>query len=341
MKIFFWPADIESGCFEYRVRQQASALADRGHEVQTSQRMSSWVREEADVIVGQRIVMPRPCAMWLLLDAEDRKLGRHRLVYEVDDDLFSIDPAQNQFAKVFKVPAVRQNMREALAIARMVTVSTAPLADKLRAFNKNVVVLPNGFNKSIFDVPIPAGRGQGGPNVVIGWQGSPTHTHDWAVAQPAVQQILEEHHDTTPTAWVRFLGTPYLEGIPVDRFNFRPWTTDIREHYGRVVRFDIGLAPLAETTFNRSKSNLRVIEYMALGLPVVASDTVSYRDTIEHGRTGFLARTHDDWVRHLRDLVNDPAMRSEIGQAAREAARAWTIEDRITLWEQAYESLSP
>jgi glycosyltransferase involved in cell wall biosynthesis len=84
---------------------------------------------------------------------------------------------------------------------------------------------------------------------------------------------------------------------------------------------------------------LRAVEMMALGVPGVYSDVPTYRAVVDHGVNGFLARSHDDWQTYLALLIEDDGRRAQMGDAARETARAWTIEQRVTLWERAYEQL--
>lgn len=339
LKIFFWPADLHSGCYVYRIKIVGDELARLGHEVQVSQRMSPWAREEADIIVGQRVAPLKPSTMWQLVCAERTRNGKGGMVYEVDDDLFNIDPKTNPMADVFKYPAIRQNMIDNLRAANLVTVTTGPLADVLRRHNPNVAILPNAVRREVFDIPAPDRRGRPDGPVVYGWQGSPTHADDWRVAEPAVVELLT----TDDMSRLRFLGTPYwgallAAGVDRRRVDALGWTPDLARHYGRVARFDVSLAPLADTKFNRSKSALRAQESLALGVPVVASDVPAYRGWVEHGRTGYLVKTRAQWVAAMREL-QDPTLRLVMGRAGRQAAVAWTIEATAHRWVEAYRAL--
>jgi glycosyltransferase involved in cell wall biosynthesis len=71
-----------------------------------------------------------------------------------------------------------------------------------------------------------------------------------------------------------------------------------------------------------------------LGIPVIASDYGPYAEFVDHGVTGLLARSDHDWGRHLRALVEDEAMRTEMGAAARTQAAEWTIEANASQWEK-------
>lgn len=327
---------MRDGCFLYRIKIPGEELARRGHEIQMSQRMGEWARSEADIIVGQRLALAPASAMWLMLsESPRRREGKLKLVYEVDDDLFSIDPRQNHFAHVFKAPGVRQNMADNMRLADLVTVSTPRLAEVAGRHNPNVVVLPNSPEPAILDTPTPIYRGTDHQPLTIGWQGSPTHHEDWRVALPAVAEVMRRHEHVR----MRFLGTSYPDGLPARRVDFVMWTPDLAQHYKRQARFDIGVAPLTGTLFNEAKSELRFTEAASLGIPMVCSDCPAYRGVVEHGVTGFLARTPADWVRHLETLVLDAELRRTIGDQARAAARGWTIDQRVTLWEEAYERL--
>jgi glycosyltransferase involved in cell wall biosynthesis len=87
--------------------------------------------------------------------------------------------------------------------------------------------------------------------------------------------------------------------------------------------------------FNQAKSAIKATECAALGIPVVASAVRPYEDFIQHGVTGLLVHRDHEWGQHLRALVNDPAMRTEIGAAAREHARRHTVSAIAPLWEKA------
>jgi len=98
------------------------------------------------------------------------------------------------------------------------------------------------------------------------------------------------------------------------------------------------VAPLQAHVFNRSKSPLRVLEAAMLGIPVVASDYGPYADFVQHGTTGLLVRADHEWGKHLRALVEDAAMREEMGANARAHAAGWTIEQHADDWRKVLSS---
>jgi glycosyltransferase involved in cell wall biosynthesis len=199
-----------------------------------------------------------------------------------------------------------------------------------------VYVIPNAIRSEVLDVPAPARRGRDDGITRFGWQGSSTHTADWLEVREPLAEVMR----ADPNVRMRFLGTAHPEGLPLDRgrVDFRDWTTDISEHYRRISRFDVTLAPLKDTVFNRSKSALRVIESLGLGVPVIASDVPAYRAWVEQGVTGYLVRTSEGW-RESMLMLTDPALRAAMGEAGRKAAADWIIENNIHKWITAYRNL--
>jgi glycosyltransferase involved in cell wall biosynthesis len=95
---------------------------------------------------------------------------------------------------------------------------------------------------------------------------------------------------------------------------------------------------LLEDEFNRSKSPIKVLEAMALGIPVICSDHDVYRDVVIDGVTGFLVQDNE-FEDRLQLLASDRELREIMGMNAREIAQDYTIESNWDLWDSAYEEL--
>jgi glycosyltransferase involved in cell wall biosynthesis len=140
-----------------------------------------------------------------------------------------------------------------------------------------------------------------------------------------------------PSAECHFIGMDYSGLIRIPA-RFSKWSDDIFGYY-RQIDFDIGIAPLRSTVFAETKSYIKALEYAALGIPVVASDAAPYRDFVVDGVTGWLVRREHEWAQRLRELVNDEAMRAEMGAKARRHAAEYTIQKGWRDWESAYRSI--
>ena len=82
-------------------------------------------------------------------------------------------------------------------------------------------------------------------------------------------------------------------------------------------RLDIGIMPLQNRPFERGKCGYKLIQYMACGLPVIASPVGVNRELVEHGVNGFLAESTEEWEQALRTLLDDAELRSSMGRNGR------------------------
>lgn len=312
-----------SACGYYRIRLPFDHLRANGHDV-TYMRDGSTL-DEGDpypIVVCQRMGYPGFELAWL-------KMWRdHKLVWETDDDLWAVDPTNLRAARVFK-PDLLRAVEQCAATAHLVTVSTEPLAERMREFSANVVVVPNHIDGAAFDI-----ERKRSDRLTVGWAGGDSHRRDWRMVAPFVRRFL----DRNPDVDLHMIGADYRSEAKTPRARWTPWSMDLMDYYA-TIDFDIGIAPLIPSVFNRSKSAIKALEYSALGIPVIASDVRPYRDFILDGVTGFLVSRDHEWERRLRDLTHDHDMRAEMGTKAREHARNWAIDDGWRLWESAYRTL--
>jgi glycosyltransferase involved in cell wall biosynthesis len=276
--------------------------------------------KEIDLLSGQRFVGPDGLTLW-----EGWK-GQTCLVYETDDDVLHPDNASG--LAHWHDEHIRETFRQAVGMSELVTVSTEPLGEQMRKLNPNVVVVPNHIDGDLLYRERPRRD-----RVTVGWAGGMSHLLDWMGAADAVRDVLDSHPDVD----VHFVGIDYSPLLRRE-CRYTPWRSDTWEYF-KAVDFDIGLAPLADTVFNTSKSHIKALEYMAQGIPVIASDRPAYREMVVDGVTGYLVRSEDEWRTRLTELINDEGMRAEMGAKGRQIAANWTIQAGWKLWRDAYEGV--
>lgn len=318
-------AGIEDGsaCGYYRIRLPFDYMKMNGVDARYATDGGRLDDNDFPIIVAQRMGYPGFELDWL-------KLWRnHKLVWETDDDLWSVDPTNERAARVF-TPELLRAVENCATTAHMVTVSTEPLAEVMRKFNPNVHVIPNHVDAGLFEVDRRRAA-----KLTIGWAGGDSHFRDLKMTAPYLRRFL----DRNPDVDMHFIGADYRRETKLrGRARWSGWSERLIQYY-QTIDFDIGLAPLVPSVFNRSKSHIKALEYAALGIPVIASDVPPYRDFVIDGVTGFLVSRDHEWELRLRDLVNDHDMRESMGAKARERAQEFSIKEGWKLWESAYRSL--
>lgn len=351
MKVYVYPAD-ETGCGYYRLIWPARALRERGHDVvvvmprdrgdsiqgviRGDQLVDVHHPPDADVMVLQRVTHRHI--------VEGVKILRDKgvtVVVDIDDDLATIHPTNPAFIAMHPQHGRTgdhswQNTQRACENATHVTVSTSALLTRYASHGRSTV-LRNCVPARYLSVPHT-------DSTVIGWGGS-THSHpdDLQMMGTAITQLTRDGHTfrvVGPLAGVR--SALHLDAEPsftgsVDLLSAWPET---------LGQLGIGVAPLADSRFNESKSHLKPLELAALGVPCVMSPRAEYRRLHELG-VGLLAERPREWLRVLRRLVGSAELRSELSERGRDVAREWTIEGNaerwLAAWSTAYErsSLSP
>lgn len=319
----------------WRMKLPMDQLAAHGHDVTMAsadtdkgQVITASTMAGHDVIVAQRFNKPSGVHVY----REARTISS-RLVYEVDDDIFNVTPENFVAYRLWQREDIRDAASHAIEVSDMVTCTTVPLAEVLSEYNSNVRVLPNLIPGWVCDA-----ERKRRDRPAIGWAGGASHGVDVGQLVSPVRRFLKRF----PEWDLRLAGTDYRPTFKAGkRAVFSKWVhvTDDDRAYFTSPDWDIGLAPLAPTRFNESKSNIKALEYAALGIPVIASDSAPYRDFVRHGETGFLVRYDHEWLSYMSELASDGALREKMGAAAREQARKWTIEEGWTQWENAYKGL--
>jgi glycosyltransferase involved in cell wall biosynthesis len=278
--------------------------------------------EAADIDV---LVLQRPAGRVGARQLE-RLVGHTRLVYETDDDMLQVDP--------WGLPhlydeQMRESIRRCLRLVDMVTVSTPYLAEQVSPFNENVRVLPNHVKPGLLEM-----QRKRRDKLTIGWAGGTSHLGDMVTVQEPLRRVL----DTNPDVEMHFMGFNYSPLVKRP-YRWSPWEADVGKYY-KQVDFDVAIAPLDDSPFNRSKSPIRALEMGALGIPIIAANLLPYSDYVIDGKTGYLVNGEREFEARLQELIHDGDAREELGAAAREQAASWTIDKGWRLWESAYEHVA-
>lgn len=314
--VYTWQTDT-SGVHWFRTLLPYSVL-DRAR-FQASYGPPHPGMHDYDVVVGQRVAGPDH--RWQAICADPNTLA----VYDIDDDLTAIDPENTVPYAIYHPLA--DGTRDNIRAADVVTVPTQAFADRMRALNPHVVVLPICIPDDMPDYP----DRRNPATLTVGWAGSMFKAQDWG----GINAALTWYTSWNPGAEVHLMGADYTGGALGGRARFTGWSTV--EDYYRGLDFHIGLAPLADTYFNAGKSRTKAVEYGSRGVPTVGSAVGEQATWIEHGVNGFLVEPGhpEQWIEHLTTLT-DPGVREACGAAARVKARQATISRNIHRWEAVY-----
>jgi hypothetical protein len=149
--------------------------------------------------------------------------------------------------------------------------------------------------------------------VTVGWIGTPATQSFLQPVAPVLAEVLGSGGRLVT------VGAKYPQPL-FTTHEQQGWSKDAEVR--QLQQFDVGIMPLADAPFERGKCGYKLIQYMAVGLPVIASPVGANRDIVRHGENGFLADGPDEWRAALLRLRDDPELRRRMGRAGRARVEA-------------------
>ena len=271
----------------------------------------------------------------------DVRRNAAKLAYQIDDDLLAL-PGDDPAAQ-----AKREIVAIFLRAADGVLVSTAALRARYAAHNAQISVVGNALDEQLL-VQAEISTSANSPRLVLGYMGTHTHDADLLLLLPALREVaasvavplelqiiggVANSQTLTQLGQLPFLVT-HLTPPTSEYPQFLPWFT-------ANVDWDIALASLCDTPFNRAKSDIKFLDYAALGAPGIYSDLPVYNESVRHGQTGLLvANETDGWVAALRSLIEQPELRRELAVNARRYLHSERVlAVRAADWADALEAI--
>jgi glycosyltransferase involved in cell wall biosynthesis len=226
-------------------------------------------------------------------------LGK-KLVVEFDDAIY-LTPGHGR-----KIPSL-------LRLSAAAIVGNSTLGKYASVHQPNVVVVPTVVDTDRFRPGLeerPSAAAALDRRITIVWIGLGYNFRYIRMLLPTLRELQKEYRIV-----LRIISSdvPVLPGVDVE---FRPWSYE--SEVQDLQTANIGVMPLLDDEWGRGKCGLKLLQYMAVGLPAVASAVGVNCEIVRARENGFLARTEEDWYRQLAELCRNPELRRRMGEAARE-----------------------
>lgn len=193
--------------------------------------------------------------------------------------------------------------------AALVVAGNCYLAARARAAGAPwVVVLPTVIDLNRYLPLVVKPTVSSSQPLRIVWIGSPSTVRYLQLLQEPLQALAKR----LPFV-LRVIGGNFsLPGVQVECL---PWAEDTE--VAALTECDVGVMPLLDSPWERGKCGYKLIQYMACGLPVVASSVGVNPEIVRNGENGYLASSAEEWVSALEALLQSPSLRAQMGVAGR------------------------
>jgi glycosyltransferase involved in cell wall biosynthesis len=236
--------------------------------------------------------------------------------YALDfDDYIATGYKTNSIKRIFlenKIDKLAQN-------ASFVTVGNHWYFEEIKS--DNLIYLPTVINLDIY--PITKENYQT-DLVTIVWIGSLSTGKYLQIIAPVLRELTKKY-----SIKLKVIGVDVIiDGVDCELVDWKE-NTEVSE----LLSADIGIMPLDNTIWEKGKCGFKLIQYMACGLPVVASDAPANEEIIENGVNGFIAHNENEWYLSLEKLILNKSIREKFGKSGR---RNIELNYSYQVWGQRY-----
>ena len=245
---------------------------------------------------------------------EKRIARRKPIIYQLDDPLYvPYRSPSNGYLSYLKFFG---KIADIIRLSKVVIVNSSHIREFAAQHNRNIWQVPSIVDTDRYVYkPEPEHL----ERVNVGWSGSPTTVGNIRVVANALRALQEK-----VDCGVHLIGGTEFD-LPGVEYTAQKWSAETEVEDLR--RMQVGMIPVPVNEWNKRKFFMKTAQYMALGIPPVCTPMGSNPEVIEHGRTGFLAATDEEWVEHLSLLVSDGDLRREMAvRAARVARERFSLE---------------
>lgn len=275
---------------------------------------------------------PSPHA-YTLLWAANKHHGT-KLIMDVDDDLFGIDPWNPFWLKAGKTGV--HFIQRMAQITKYISTTSDYLAQRLTDFSEvegqKVFVNPNYIGDSYQHPPF-----DNGDRIIIGYFGGSSHYRDVHHTNfvAALRRIMFKHKNV----YFEIMGQPLDDYLPRKRVKVMEPVkgTDWPLKAFPQLNYDIAIAPLMDTVFSKGKSDIKWQEATRMGAAVIASNVGPYR-YIPKGTAKLVDNTEEQWYEALESLLDAQKRRKQV-ERAQKALEGYRIEDHWQSYKKMFEEV--
>ena len=250
-----------------------------------------------------------------------------KMIYDIDDMVFlRHSSTANRFLEVFKG---RGKPIYLMKKAKYVVVCTPRLDEFVQQYNSKTTDISSTINTQTY---LPVNAYTNDKTITIGWSGSHSTSKYLHLLKDVFQELQKVY-----SFKLLVIGDPNfrMESIDLEAIKWES-ATEVQS----LQRIDIGVYPLPDEEWVYGKSGLKALQYMALGIPTVATAIGANFRVIEEGVSGFLVNTPEEWLERLSQLIEDASLRKRIGDKARKRVENYySIEANKDRYLEAFRSV--
>ncbi len=253
-----------------------------------------------DYIFVYREVAPigPPVFEWIIF-----KICKKKIIYDFDDAIWvRVSSSANPQAGLIKCS---WKVKYICNYSKIVSVGNGFLANYAKVYAKDVRIIPTVVDTERVHLGL---KNQSEIPLTIGWTGTFTNLYNLEIVNGVIIKLKQKY-------FINYLiisnKDPQLKNV---EYSFKSW--NLQTEISDLLQMNVGLMPLYNSEVEMGKCGFKAIQYMSLGIPVVASPVGLNCQLIENNQTGFLANSEEEWFACLEKLILNKELRIKIGRAS-------------------------
>jgi len=231
---------------------------------------------------------------------------KKKIIFDFDDTIY-LPPISCQDNKIFMRFWDDNLVSKIISMSDFVIAGNSFLAKYASKYNKNITVIPTAIDTERYDLKDYKKLTD---EISIGWIGSSSTNFYLEQLRGVFKELGKKYNNLT----LKIIGAK-IRMNEIKTIS-KEWNLD--SEVNDLQSFDIGVMPLTDDEWSKGKCGLKILQYMAVGVPAVASPVGVNKEIIQNGINGFLAGTDEEWIEKLSLLIENPELRYKLGMKGRQ-----------------------
>lgn len=264
-----------------------------------------------DIVVIHREAFPfgPPIFEWIVA-----KLIKKPCIYDFDDAIYLKETSPyNKIIDFLKTPS---KTAEIIKMCKHTIAGNSYLENYAKNFTNKVTVIPTPIDTEKYS---PQAKANKPDTIVVGWIGSHTTARYLLPLRSAFSKLKTNN----PQLEIKLVGLGAL-GSHFPEANCIDWKLD--DEISVLRSFDMGIMPLPDDEWTRGKCGFKLIQYMAIAIPVICSPVGANKEIVIDGYNGIFAESEEEWIRAIQKLIDDKELRERMGRNGRD-----TVDEKYSL----------
>jgi len=304
MKIAFLVSSLNNPSTKFRVIQYIPYFEKQGWEVKVlifpknlQKRIHLFFSlKNFDIVILQKRLLT--LLNWKLLKSNSKLIG-----FDFDDAVMFRDYLRKKQKSFIR----KQKFARIVKGSDIILAGNHYLKNHAIKYNRNVFIVPTSIDVEKYRQRNYSKESDN--RVTLGWIGSSSTVF----YLERLKHIWDEAFNRYPNTRLKIVADNFFhcDKMPVTR---KKWNYD--EEISDLHSFDIGLMPLTDDLWSQGKCGFKLLQYMAVGIPVICSPVGINKKIVKPGINGFWAENENDWLDSLGKLIKDRALRETMGKEA-------------------------